>query len=269
MRSSSSLLTLRRLALAATSVIALTAAGSASAAFVTLAIRGAPVITPNAPNPGVTTFGIGVAGQKAALGTADLDGKKMRDISRLAITRVDDYTRFAAGSGPRLGPYLNFWITDGAGRYAVAANEPTNSEWSVDYEANLGKYDFGWDYLKTKTVKFFENTDKSWLPSLGLGLTFADIGDFVIDAPDAAELTMGWTGLGTGAPRELLTNKAYGVNWVFGDTLANYVTGRDPGYQVRDAVATARQAIPEPGSLALACLALFGAAAVGRRRQNA
>lgn len=240
---------------------------SASAAFVSYTIRGTPTVLENSPAAGTTTFGIAAAGDKAALGTSSLDGRTLSEIAQLGISRVDDYTRFSGGSGPRVGPYLNFWITDGAGHFAVAANEPSNAEWSVDYEANGGKYLFDWDYLKTKTVKFYENADKTWLPLLGVGLTFADIASFVIDAPSVAELTSGWSGLGGGAPRELGTNVAYGVNWVFGDTLANYVTGGDPGYQVRDAVATASNGtVPEPGSLALAGLALFGLVAARHRK---
>jgi len=119
-----------------------------------------------------------------------------------------------------------------------------NTAWSESY---IGS---------TVQSEIYENADLSWLPNNGVGLTFADLAGFVIQAPSVAELTLGWAGLGTGAPRELGTNVAYGVNWVFGDTLANYVSG-DDGYIVANAAVSAT-AVPEPASLAL-----FGAGLVG------
>ncbi|EMI22959.1 PEP-CTERM bacterial domain protein [Rhodopirellula maiorica SM1] len=156
---------------------------------------------------------------------------------------------------------MNFWITDGAGNFAVVANEPSNPSFQPLFSNG---YDLTFADLSDKTAKIYENSDKSWLPSNGVGLTFGDLAGFKIQAPTAAELATGWGGLGTGAPRELGTNQAYGVNWVFGDTLSNYVSG-DPGYQVRGAAAVG--AVPEPSSLAIA---IFGVAAagVGRRRRG-
>ncbi len=211
---------------------------------------------------GVLEFVIAEGGQKAGLGTNDLNGYKIGDISKIFIQRLDDYTRFTAGSGPYVAPYFNIWVTDGTpGRYVVAANEPSNAEWT-----GLTRWDMDWDILKTKTVKFYENTDKSWLPNNGVGLTFEDIAHLFIQAPSVAELTGGWSGLGSGAPRELGTNVAYGFNWVFGDTLSNYVSG-DPGYRVASPYVAA---IPEPVFFQMG--ALMGLSGLGllrlRRRSH-
>lgn len=199
-------------------------------------------------------FVISAGGMKAAWGTDALDGLTLGDITHLSINRHDDATRFTAGSGPATAPYINMWITDGT-HFAVAANEPSNPEW-----AGPVKWNMTWDDLKTKTVKIYEITDKSWLPNSGVGLTFEDLANFTIEAPSAAQLTTGWAGLGTGAPREIGTNDAYGFNWVFGDSLSNYVSG-DPGYVVSNPVA-----VPEPSTLALLALAL-GAFALIRRQK--
>jgi hypothetical protein len=57
--------------------------------------------------PGATEFILSEGGQKAAWGSSALDGSKVGDIYRLAIARHDDESRFTAGSGPAVAPYLN------------------------------------------------------------------------------------------------------------------------------------------------------------------
>lgn len=240
------------LALAAATVFA---AQPAEAGFMDYTIRGTPIINAGPP----TEFVIDDAGDKAALGSNDINGSTLGSISSVKIDRLDDRTRFPAGSGPATAPYLNFWITDGLGNYAVVANAPSNPAFQSLY--NNG-YDLSFADLANKVAKIFENDDKSWLPNNGVGLTFADLAGFVIQAPSVAELNIGWAGLGTGAPRELGTNVAYGVNWVFGDTLANYVSG-DAGYLVENAAVTA---VPEPGTLALFGLGLAGLGLLRRRK---
>jgi hypothetical protein len=181
-----------------------------------------------------------VTSMKAAWGTNNINGATVGSIQTLSIDRLDNYARYAAGSGPRVAPYFNIWITNGAGKYAVIANEPSNAEWAG---ANI--WNMTWDVLKTKTLKVYETSDKSWLPNSGVGLKFQDVASFVIQAPTAAELSTGWLGLTGGAPRELGTNAAYGFNWMFGDTLSNYVTD-NTGYIVANPVA-----VPEPITMGL------------------
>lgn len=254
-------------ACAVTTVCSLSSLQHAAAGFTPFVIREASAGGPS-PAPaiettgGVTEIKIAAAGQKAALGSSDLDGQLLGDITQLKIDRLDDVSRFTAGSGPAVGPYLNFWITDGVGNFAVVANEPSNPSFQPLLSDG---YDLTFADLSDKTAKVFENSDKSWLPNSGVGLTFGDLAGFKIQAPTAGELTTGWSGLGTGAPRELGTNKAYGVNWVFGDSLANYLSGGGDGYMVSGAAAVG--AVPEPSSLAIA---IFGiaAAGVGRRRRK-
>ena len=200
-------------------------------------------------------------GQKAGWGNNDLSGQAVGSISAIKIDRLDDTGRFTAGSGPAVAPYFNIWITDGS-NYAVIANEPSNPEWAGS------QWDMDWATLSTKTVKVYENSDKTWLPDSGVGLLFADLAAFTIKAPSAAELSIGWAGLGGGAPRELGTNDAYAFNWIFGDTLSNYVSGETEGFVVDNPVAIGAAPVPEPGTFVLLGLGLAGLGVVARRRNR-
>ncbi len=251
-------------AVAAAAVLAVSVVGAAPAraGFVDYVIRSTPTVNHNPggfPAPS-TEFVISAGGQKAALGSNDINGSTIGSIASLHIDRLDDRTRFAAGSGPYVAPYINLWITDGLGNYAVVANEPSDAAFQPLYS---GGYDLSYADLADKVAKIYENADMSWLPNAGVGLTFADLAGFMIQAPTVAELTAGWAGLGSGAPRELGTNVAYGVNWVFGDTLSNYVSG-DLGYVVANARVAATQ-VPAPGALGLFAVGLIGLAGLRRK----
>ena len=177
---------------------------------------------------GALEFIITEGGQKAGLGTDQINGAKVSQIATLHIDRLDD----VVNSGSLYGPYFNIWVTDGAGHYAVIANEPSNPEWGSE------RWDVAsWDDLRTKTCKVYETpgaaAGTSWVHAFAgtTTLTFEDIGDLVIMPPPPAYIADPANEVGSGAPDELGTDIARGYNWIFGDTLANYVSG-DPGFIV-------------------------------------
>jgi len=248
-------------------------AGTASASFNSFQIRNAPTIQPNNTYvPGATEFVIAAGGQKGALGSNNANGGTFGSITQMAITRYDDPTRFPVGSGPAVGPYMNVWITDGMGNYAVVANEPSNASFAAFRTNNSANpadgytYNFSFADIANEPAKIFEapgaNTSTSWVHiatgKTNANMTFADLAGFVVDAPSAAYITNVANAVGSGAPREFGSNTAYGFNWVFGDTLSNYVSGME-GYVVGNAVL-----VPAPGALAL--VGMGGLLAARRRR---
>ena len=258
--------------------LALAAAGSAQAApagWDAYVIRGGPVINENYnSNPNQVQFIVNGndpnfgGSDKAGLGTNNMNGATIGQITQLSISRIDNYTRFPSESGPYVAPYMNFWVQDAQGDYGVLANEPSNAfEWTGTSEWNTTGSN-----LATKTVKVFEQEGDFDLPAgytVGAGgivsngtnsATFADFAGYTISAPNAAFLGANEP-TGSGAPREVLTNQAYGFNWVFGDTGGNYVSDTE-GFIVGDPVA-----VPEPTGLAL--IALGGITLLGRRGRRA
>ena len=254
--------------------------GSAQAAFTEFVIRNGanpPTIqTNNAYGPGAKEFVISQTGQKAAWGSNDINGATIGQIANVGITRYDDPTRFTAGSGAAVAPYFNIWVTDGAGKYAVLANEPSDGAFQPLFvgPANGPKsYSLSYADLANHPVKVYEtpngggNSTSTWVHDMfgNVPLKFSDVASLVIQAPSAAYIANGANNVGTGAPRQLSDNQAWGFNWVFGDTLSNYVAGME-GFVVGSPVA---QAVPEPATLALAGAAAIGVFAAGRRRRQA
>lgn len=265
-----------KLVLSTTAILSLVAglAGTASAStFTSFVIRNdgggnPPQILPNnAYVPGATEFVISAGGMKAGWASDDLAGATLAQVTNIGITRHDNSGRFTAGSGPAVAPYFNFWVTDGS-NYAVIANEPSNGSFAA-YRTSIGgggfTYSFSINDIGAESAKVYEAPGagalNSWvhiaLNKVGQALTFNDVLGLTIGAPSPSYIAAG-NGIGTGAPRELGTNIARSFNWMFGDTLSNYVSG-DEGY-----VVSGPSAVPTPGALAL--LSLGGLAALRRRR---
>jgi hypothetical protein len=192
-----------------------------------------------------TEFIISEGGMKAGSGSNDINGIRIGQIGRLSITRYDDTGRFIAGSGPAVAPYFNIWVTDGAGKYAVIANEPSNPAFQSLFTDNgdgSKSYDLSFADLSDKRAKVYEtcgwNTNSSWVHNLfgSDPLTFSDLASLIIAPPPPSYIQNSANCVGTGAPDEIGTDIAYGFTWVFGDTLSNYVSG-DEGYVVASPVA--------------------------------
>lgn len=263
--------------------VALLTTASAQAAFTSYVIReggGNPpdILVNNDYVAGATEFVIAAGGQKAAWGSDDINGHTIGQITNLSITRHDPTGRFTAGSGQAVAPYFNIWVTDGLGNYAVLANEPSDGIFQslfVDNGDGSKSYNLSYDDLADKPVKVYDTPNgggfstTTWVHDMfgNVPLTFADVASLTIETPSEAYILNPGNAVGSGAPRELNTNIAYGFNWVFGDTLSNYVTGMesDEGFVVSAPMASAN--VPEPSTIALAGLAgLFGSAVYLRRR---
>lgn len=254
--------------------------GTAQAAFDDFIIRNSgggnpPVIQPNGIVPGALEFIIAEGGQKAGWGSNDINGYSIGQITNVGITRYDDTTRFTAGSGPAVAPYFNIWVTNGAGKYAVLANEPSNPSFQplfVDNGDGSKSYSLSFADIANEPVKVYEtpngggNSTTTWVHDMfgNVPLTFANVASLVIAPPPVGYAANPANAVGSGAPDEIGTDVALGFNWIFGDTLANYQSG-NPGYIVGNPVA---QAIPEPATLALGAVAGLGLLAASRRGRN-
>ena len=253
--------------------------GIVQAGFDAFVIRngasGGPTIQANNDYvPGATEFVIGEGGMKAALGSNDINGITIAGISQLSITRLDDTSRFSGGSGPAVAPYFNIWVTDRAGKFATISNQPSRGDFQPLFEETIDgsntyhTYDLSYADLADKSLQVYETVSggygstSTWVHDLcgNHELTFADIASLTIAPPSAAYIQDSANAVGSGAADVLGTNEAYGFNWVFGDTLSNYVSGAE-GYVVSDF-----NAVPEPSTFAMLGLGAISLMLIRRKR---
>lgn len=190
-------------------------------------------------------------GQKVGYGTSAFDGMQLNMFNTVNWT-----TTQPAG---RAHPYLNIWVTDGT-NYAIIASEnaymgddfQTRAQWKI-FEFNPGSL----DWLLDSGVA---GINSQYLQKDGSNVTLADFNDNVklYGGPG-----VGASGVGTGAPQG-----GYGFNVIYGDTAANFVGGYDIAsltvtVDSESYAAGNTNDIPEPSTLAILALGLFG---LGYRR---
>jgi uncharacterized protein (TIGR03382 family) len=241
--------------------VAISGIPTARAGFVEYGIRNstagnvAPAVTGAGTDADPYMFYITEAGQKAALGSNDINGYRVGDIASVHIDRTDVFT--SGGIGQSTAPYLNIWIKDALGNFGVL----------VVYQASLaGEYSGGYDLSSASMANLqagvYEKSAAFSVPTpVGGTLTFGDFASYLIQAPNAAELSQPWVSIN--APRDS-GGTAYGVNWVFGDSQSNYVTDAENPYVVDDASVSAT---PEPATFSLMFLSVGALGLLARRRK--
>jgi hypothetical protein len=199
------------------------------------------------------------SGQKVGYGTSAFNGLQLNDLVTVDWDKV---------TGPlNLTAYLNIWVTDGLGNYAVISSEndyrgetfATRAEWKI-FEFGPGS-DFDW---------LFDSGDGTrvdqYLQRNGSNVTLADFSDDILVFAGPVGPTLG---VGTGAPRA-----GYGFNIIWGDTAANFTNGNP--YEVdnvmvkwNSTVYTAgdpNAPVPEPATMTLMGLGLIGLVVRSRKR---
>jgi hypothetical protein len=193
-------------------------------------------------------------GQKVGYGTSAFDGCQLNDFETVNWTKVSGKAGVVT--------YLNIWVTDGNGNYAVISSEndyrgtdfATRDEWKI-FEYSGTNFDWLFD-------SGTGGRSSQYLTLNGSNATLADISDdvYVYAGPG-----VGATGVGTGAPQG-----GYGFNLIFGDTQSNFVGNyeiKDLSVDIKGSTYYAGAPIPEPATISLMLLGMGGLAIRHRRKQ--
>ena len=150
------------------------------------------------------------AGQKVGYGTDFFDGQKLNSIQSV------NWTLISGNSG--IVPYLNIWVTDGLGNYAVIASEnnyvgsnfSTRTEWKI-FEFGSSKTNFNWLFDSGTGAR----DGAQYLTLNGSRINLSQLSDRIVIGDPGIYPS---SNIGTGAPRG-----GYGFNLIWGDTQANFV----------------------------------------------
>lgn len=169
------------------------------------------ILNENAAGDGFT-FGTPRGGQKVGYGTNFFDGVKLNTIETVNW----NWLSVPANSG--IVPYLNIWVTDGLGNYAVIASENnykgtdfgTRTEWKV-FEFGVSSSNLDWLFDSGTGAK----SATQYLTHNGINATLSELSDRIVIGDPGVYPS---PNVGTGAPRG-----GYGFNLIWGDTQSNFI----------------------------------------------
>ncbi len=204
-------------------------------------------------------------GQKVGYGTNAFDGCQLNDIESVDWTKVSS----TAGAAH---PYLNIWVTDNAGNYAVISSENaymgeafgTRTQWKIfeyggtNYTDPIVGNEFDWLF----DAGLGGRSGSQYLTLNGSNASFNDISDNIVIFAGPVGPT---AGVGSGAPRG-----GYGFNLIYGDTQNNFTDS----YAIKDLTVdkngvtyAAGAPVPEPATISLMLMGLGGLVARQRRKK--
>lgn len=208
------------------------------------------------------------SGQKVGYGTNAFNNFELNDLHTVDWERV---------TGPlNKWAYLNIWVTDGLGNYAIIASEndyrgdnfSVIDEWKV-FEFGGTSGNLNWLFDSGVATQGGAGPNNQYLLRDGARVTLADLSNNVkvYSGPG-----VGAPGVGTGAPQG-----NFGFNLIWGDTAANFTDGP---YALRDLTvewntvggiapyeAGALAPVPEPATMTLLGLGLAGLVVRSRRKR--
>lgn len=212
-------------------------------------------------------------GQKVGYGTSAFDGFQINDLNTVDWDKI---------SGPaNLTAYLNIWVTDNAGNYAIISSENDYRNTAFNAREEWKIFEFG----GTAFSDVDPNNNFNWLFDSGTGgrdgsqyltnstspgslrVTLAELSNNIVVFGGMPYLSQG---VGSGAPQG-----GFGFNIIWGDTAANFTNGNP--YEVDnvtikwnsvDYAAGAVVPIPAAAPLGLLGMGLIGLARKLRKKSS-